>query len=168
MGLSVVIGSVSTQGFQCSQFRVALVSCLFVFLNCSSESFGWFSRSIRFGDVCFHFLLLEVCVDRSCACKFCADAISRENFSEFCHPSCMRRRLRPLGRFLQKMLCASMIRVCSGNRSIPKHVCGLDRFNPLGRKCDFPGWLFRLNSGVQQDEGVLFLGHCVLFSVLFV
>jgi len=87
VGLSVVIGSVSTQGFQCSQFRVALVSCLFVFLNCSSESFGWFSRSIRFGDVCFHFLLLEVCVFRVCVCKFGAKTVFRENFCAFFHTS---------------------------------------------------------------------------------
>ena len=104
-------------------------------------------------------------MDRSCACKFCADAISRENFSEFCHPSCMRYRLRPLGRFLQKMLCASMIRVCSGNRSFHKRVCGLDRFSPLCIKCGLMGFLFRLNVGVEQEEGVLLIGHCVLAVV---
>ena len=39
-----------------SQFRVASVSCLFAFLNRVLKSFGWFSRSIRSGDVSFYFL----------------------------------------------------------------------------------------------------------------
>ena len=47
-----------------SQFRVVSASCLFVFLNRVSESFGLSSRPIRSGDVRFHFLTLEDCVGR--------------------------------------------------------------------------------------------------------
>ena len=44
------------------------MSCRIAFLNRVSDSFERFSRSIRFGDVRFHFLLLEVCVARVCVC----------------------------------------------------------------------------------------------------
>ena len=54
----------------CSEFRVASASCLFAFLNRVSESFGRFSRSIRSGDVCFHFLFLEVCVRVQILCEW--------------------------------------------------------------------------------------------------
>ena len=83
----------------CSEFRVASVSCLFAFLNRVSESFGWFTCSIRSGDVCFLVLLVEVCVGRVCVCKFCANAIFRESFCAFCRPFCVGFRVRPLDRF---------------------------------------------------------------------
>ena len=37
----------------------------------------------------------------ACVCKFCANAISRENFCAFCHPSCAGHRFCPLGRFFR-------------------------------------------------------------------
>ena len=142
-------------------------SCLFVFLERVSESFGWFSCLIRSLRVSLHFLLLEVCVVRVCVCKFCASAILRENFCACCHLSCAGHRSCSHGRLVQEMLCALVILVCSRNRFVPKCVFGFDRFNPLCRKYGFPCWSFRLFSGVEQDEGVLFMGHCVL-SVVFV
>ena len=76
-----------------SQFRVVSASCLFVFLNRVSESFGLSSRPIRSGDVRFHFLPLEVCVGRVCLCKFAANTISRGRFCLFCHSSRPRHRV---------------------------------------------------------------------------
>ena len=143
------------------------VSCLFAFLERVSELFGWFSCLILSGYVRFHFLLLEVCVVSVCVCKFCANASSREIFCVCCHLSCVGRRLCSLGRFVQEMLCALVILVCSENRFVPRHVFGFDRFNPLCREYVFPCWSFRLISGVEQDEGVVCVGHCVL-SVVFV
>ena len=142
-------------------------SCLFVFLERVSESFGWFSCLIRSLHVSLHFLLLEVCVVRVCVCKFCANAILRENFCACCPLSCVGHRLCSLGRLVQVMLRALVIPVCSGNRFFPKRVFGFDRFHPLCRKCVSPCCSFRLISDVEQDEGVLLMGHCVL-SVVFV
>ena len=57
-----------------------------------------------------------------------------------------------------EILCDVVILVCSANRSI----LGLDRFNPLCRQYGSLCWFFRLISGVEQDGGVSFVGHCVL------
>ena len=97
-GLSVVTGSVPTQGFQrvrnSELFRCRVFSSLlivswrvsggfrvrFVPGMCVSISFSWKS---------------------ACVCKFCANGISRENFCAFCHPFCVGHRFCPLGRFFR-------------------------------------------------------------------
>ena len=142
-------------------------SCLFVFLERVSEIFRCFSCLIRSAYVRFHFLLLEVCVARVCVFKFCANAILCENFCVCCHLSCTGHRSCSLCRLVQEMLCALVILVCSGNRFVPKRVFGFCRFNPLCKECVFPCCSFRMISGVEQDEGFLLRGHCVL-SVVFV
>ena len=164
------MGSVSTQGFRRvrnSKLCRPRVFSRIVFLKRVSESFGWFSRLISSGYVRFHFLLLEVCVVRVCVCEFCANAILRENFRVCYHLSLVGHRLCSLGRLVQDMLRALVILVCSRNRIVPKCVFGFGRLHPLCRKCGCPCCSFRLISGVEQDEDVLFVRHCVL-SVVFV
>ena len=60
-----------------------------------------------------------------------------------------------------EILCGLVILVCSANRSI----LDLDRFNPFCREYGFRRRFFRLISGVGQNGGVSFMGHCVLSFV---
>ena len=63
-----------------------------------------------------------------------------------------------------EILWGLVILVCSGNRSIPKCVVGLDRFNPLCGNYGVLRWFFKLGQGVGQSEGVPSIGNCVPVS----